>query len=184
MRGGSKTIPNSTGKNNLKSFQSTEVKAAGDEGNVPPRTMHLINTQPPARRQFPAGICGLTNAQKRRITEYHRKRIKEQDKFIRRMKQIKTKLTMLRKLHMVEQQDMHEFCGDEYERGGGRKKRKKDSARPVSMVPIDVKQKISWWARKNSLNSCSPVTSCTDGDAHTTSILGDTVKSCASPSTH
>ena len=146
MRSGGKTSPSPVSKIKAKSFRGAEVRPAGDEGNVPraapPKSPRV------AAQHIGPHICDLTEEQKKRIAEFRRRKKAEQDKLIRRMREVEEALARLeeiRNARLRENEELEEFYGDRYELVRGRKKRLKRSARRASMVTLGVKQRIMWW---------------------------------------
>lgn len=92
-------------------------------------------------------VCDLQPVQRKRIVVHNKRAKQMHQKFEHRVVEIEETLARRgdERLDAEREEEKHEeLYGEKYEMVGGKKKRKKRSARRVSMMSLGVKQVINW----------------------------------------
>ena len=131
--------------------EGAEDEGSGDEGEQDDAADAKSGDEPPegkGGRHIHPCVCDLTESAKRRVAAYTKAKSDMRQKFVLRKHQIEEELKQ-KELERLEREreksEQKELFGDEYEMTEeGLRKRKKRSARRVSMVSLGVRQVINW----------------------------------------
>ncbi|KAK7582111.1 hypothetical protein V9T40_013556 [Parthenolecanium corni] len=128
------------------SWSNTEDSA--EEASTPEQQRCDAEAAQERHKHIHPCVCDLTKAQREKIEKYLNERLRMQMRFEKRIKEIEEELRRLAEEEEERRQREElekELYADEFEMVGHRMRRKKRSARRVSMVSLGVKQVINWW---------------------------------------